>query len=361
MVNKEIKTVSQCNQALNFSWMKIIMISKLIKHSAMALALVIPVVAIADYPVGYQDQYFVRAGAVQRMEVLHNDSGESLKISGVNSWSKNGGRISIDTSERDSKPRRLQYTAPANFVGQDEFWYVLEDSQGRTNAAKVNISVLPEDANALDPQQDTAWVEKNTSVRIDVLKNDGVTVGSGPWWNGEIVSFNAWSRNGGRIKRADTDENTQQLEYTPPTGFVGVDEFWYTMKSDNNRSAVPHSAKVTINVTEHSSAGPYPIGNADNLTVYTASTVNINVRYYPLDNDVGRNLRIVERSGWSQKGGSYRVVSDGQLQYFPPSNFIGSSSENKDKIWYVIEDELGRKNWSVINFTIPKFFQTFER
>lgn len=323
----------------------------ILKYSAMLLMLSSSSLALADYPVGNQDHYFVKSGMEQRLEVLINDTGEGLKVSAWNDWSTNGGQIAIDPRDRTLGTRRLRYTAPANYEGYDEFWYELTDVQGRTNAAKVTITVLPVDAIYPAPQNDHATVQKDTSIRIDVLQNDGVLVNAGSSNNGFIGTFNDWSKEGGTVKRADSDANTPQLEYTPPAGFVGTDEFWYTMK--NSSTGLEHAAKVIINVTEGYSAGAYPTTAVDNFLVGSSFRGTYVVRYYPLDNDSGQNLRIVDRSGYSLNGGTYSVSSSGMLSYNPPAAFQDNPVSQQDKIWYVIEDAFGRRNWGQINLTIP--------
>lgn len=323
----------------------------LIKYSGMVLMLSCSTVAMADYPVGNQDHYIVKSGMEHRFEVLNNDTGEGLSLSSWNQWSVNGAQITTDELDRNLGKRRVKYTPPAGFEGIDEFWYVLTDVQGRTNAAKVTVTVLPAEATFPAPQNDEVTVQKDTAIRIDVLKNDGVLVNAGPRNDGFIGTFNDWSKEGGTIKRADSDADTPQLEYTPRSGFVGTDEFWYTMK--NSSTGTEHAAKVTIEVTEAYSASAYPTTAIDNFVVGSTFRGYFLVRYFPLDNDIGENLRVVDRSGYSLKGGTYSVSSAGVLAYNPPADLQDNPVSQEDKIWYVIEDALGRKNWGQINLTIP--------
>lgn len=142
----------------------------------------------------HQGHYFVEPGSdfSYRFEVLNNDTGDDLNIITSNDWSKNGGRTMRDPSDRDNGYRRILYSPPSNFVGVDEFWYVLVDSKGRRNAAKVKVTVS-------DPAgrlEDTFTVQKDTSIRMDVLKNDGYLVDSGTQNTGSVESFNETSKNG---------------------------------------------------------------------------------------------------------------------------------------------------------------------
>lgn len=323
-----------------------LMIKSNIKSFIALLSLLATPAAMADYPVGYQDQYFVGQSSSQSLDVLSNDSGTNLFIADFNSWSVNGGTIIEDSADRGNR-RNLIYNAPSNgFLGEDEFWYVLEDAQGRRNAAKVKVTVK---STSLNPQNDLVEVKKNTPIRINALGNDSVVL-TGPRIAVEIVEFNEWSKRGGQIRLAAAAAGTpRQFIYTPRPGFVGEDEFWYAISRFDEG---PEAAKVVINVTEYDSSGAHPIGKEDDI-IYEYNSRGTDLLDFPLDNDVGNNLRIVDRSGWSQKGGQYSVGGPGELAYSPPTSL--TENGGTDKIWYVIEDALGRKNWSVINYTVPAF------
>lgn len=325
------------------------MIKSNIKSFIALLSLLATPAAMADYPVGYQDQYFVgqsnSQSNSQSLDVLSNDRGTNLFIADFNRWSVNGGTIIEDSADRGNR-RNLIYRPRDGFLGEDEFWYVLEDAQGRRNAAKVKVTVK---STPLNPQNDLVNVKKNTPIRINALGNDSVVL-TGPLTAVKIVEFNEWSKRGGRIRLADAAAGTpRQFVYTPRPGFVGEDEFWYAISRFDEG---PAAAKVVINVTEYDSSGAYPIGKQDDL-VYEYNGRGTALLDYPLDNDVGNNLRIVDRSGWSQKGGRYSIGGPGELVYSPPTSL--TENGGTDKIWYVIEDALGRKNWSVINYTVPAF------
>ena len=70
----------------------------------------------------------------------------------------------------------VRYDAPAGFVGTDEFWYSMKDSIGRTNSAKVTITV--EEINTgtnetPDAVEDIFCANINAAeFVIDVLAND---------------------------------------------------------------------------------------------------------------------------------------------------------------------------------------------
>lgn len=69
-----------------------------------------------------------------KIDVLANDTGLGLTIKEVNSSSVGWGRITILGDQ-------LVYTPYTGYTGNDEFWYVMENVYGQTNAAKVTVNV----------------------------------------------------------------------------------------------------------------------------------------------------------------------------------------------------------------------------
>lgn len=334
------------------------MIEKLITSTLFTVTVLISSAALADYPVGVQDKFTVTEGTGGTFYVLRNDIGENLRVLSSNAWTVKGGRTILRPFEK--RKRAIIYYTPANFVGEDEFWYVFEDEKGRTNAAKVIVTVRPAGGDILDPQDDSYEVQTGSSLRIDVQENDGSFFEAR--YRTKISDFNAWSQKGGRIEPSDFDSlpawtgvrNPPRtfLTYQPPAnGFTGTDEFWYVIKQGDDGIGYP--AKVSVRVTQNDSSGPYPVGKPDNLK-FIPSNSDDRAFYYPLDNDIGKGLRIIGSGGykdqlnaWSEKGGRYKVEGGYRMSYTPPANFNG-----QDRVWYSFEDQYGRKNYSVINFNV---------
>lgn len=298
----------------------------------------------ADWPVSLGDSSVVHHSQSKVLiDVLANDIGDNLKIIAVNSWSRNGGRASLD--DFDGIGRYVLYTPPKKFVDSDTFWYDIVDDQGRTNAAKVTVSIKPLTSRYPDPQPDVVKVKKGTGIRIDVLKND---IASHP----EFTEFSTVSEQGGRIVQVD-----KQLHYTPPVDFTGTDVFWYTMKSSDSREK--NTAKVTVEVMENYSPSPYPVTKPDFIDVRVACNREPprTVFCYPqvldvLQNDSGKNLKIIRNSAWSLRGGEVNVVDHPISGYFIGYTPKPNDGDGEDKIWYIIEDEVGRKNWGVVTLNV---------
>ncbi len=136
---------------------------------------------------------------------------------------------------------------------------------------------------AVDDPETTAI---NTAVTTDVLANDSDPEGD-PLF---LDSFDALSTQGGTVSRDEggTPGSTgdDQLVYTPPTDFVGVDSYGYTVADDKGGFA---SATVTVSVlapdlvfevrvstgsddAEESSSGSVNLSSSDLELVQESST-----------------------------------------------------------------------------------------
>lgn len=351
------------------------MINNYLKTYLLLSILGLPVAAMADWPVAIADKVaFHPAQRTALFDVISNDIGDGLKITEVNQWSEKGARLQILSSSTSSNT--IVYDAPVgfNFEGEDGFWYAIEDSQGRTNSARVSVDVKSINSVLPAPQEDLIKTQKDKSIRIDVLSNDLFTTASiNPVTGGRvfdstrgiIAGFNAWSQKGGRIEKVEVNDGEPlgiffvdpsrrfQLKYTPPRGFSGVDTFWYVIEDTRAeiRGTKPQPTKVTIHISDSNKiTTPYPIAKPDKATL-SCGIRGCNeggVSFDVLANDSGSNLRLILNSGWSLKGRKVKVIprypASPVIVYIPDTANISE----KDKVWYVIEDEFGRQSWSVL-------------
>ena len=338
--------------------------------------------AVADWPVAIADKFVVhQSHPTTQLDLLKNDIGKNLKLSDFNEWSENGARIRVSNLGPSSRQNGyiygdVSYQPKDGFVGQDGFWYVIEDDQGRKNSIRVVVNVKAETSPLPAPQEDTVLVPKNTPVRINALSNDLFSdkrVSAGVFtFRGVIVDYNFRSAKGGKVEKVEVypddrlrfgsgrqgfqyTENTfkYQFKYTPPAGFVGTDTFTYAVRDsldtrgDEINSTIKWT-KVTLKVGA-TDKGPWPSASPDkvSLTFTPFTPVNdIDV----LRNDRGKNLLIKLNSAYSQKGGRLLVVPNHMdhpvISYSPPFD------EGQDRIWYIIEDEYGRRNYSYVDVTV---------
>ena len=181
----------------------------------------------SPWPVGANDEVSTVKYQPITIPVISNDTGDSLFINSVNTSSKNWGSVSINDDKTS-----VTFTSYAS--GDDEFWYVLEDSEGRKNAAKVIVNVS--DSAWPTATTDTIDAENGLVVMIPVLAND---IGEAL----TVTKSNEWTPNGGR-----TEVVENLVRYTPPRDFTGTDHFWYDFEDKYGRA---NSAKVTVEVTQN--------------------------------------------------------------------------------------------------------------
>ena len=91
----------------------------------------------SGYPEGKDDFANVAKNGNINVAVLSNDSGGSLELVSTNPWSQKGGQVSISGN-------MISYKAPTDYIGDDNLWYVFQDSQDRKNFAKVTVTVSSE-------------------------------------------------------------------------------------------------------------------------------------------------------------------------------------------------------------------------
>ena len=250
---------------------------------------------IDDPPVAVDDPDFTPIDTPVTTDVLANDSdpdGDTVLLQIFDPVSTAGAVVSRDDggTPDDTSDDRLIYTPPQSFEGVDSYTYtvsdgVLIDSATVTMTVADNLPPL-----AVDDLETTAI---NTAVTTDVLANDSEPEGD-PLF---LDSFDAVSTQGGTVSRDDggTPGSTgdDQLVYTPPTDFVGVDTCGYTVADDKGGFA---SATVTVNVlapdivferrvstgsddAEESSSGSVNLSSSDLELVQESSTQTIGIRF----------------------------------------------------------------------------------
>lgn len=277
-------------------------------------AIIIPMgsVIASPWPVGTNDE----ATAIYRtptwISVIKNDIGDNLYISEVNTTSKNWGRVSVNADKTS-----VTYTS-ANAT-EDEFWYVLKDDQGRTNAAKVVVSI----SDNIWPiaTSDSAKANYNEAITIPVLNNDSGT-------ELKLVSVNEWSTNQGKVS-INANNELSYKQYGEPRGDQ-TDTFWYVFEDKWGRK---NAAEVTVSLKEVN-ASAWPTATAD----FAEATSGVKSLIRVLDNDIGTGLTLKSTNDWTQNGGR-TVIADGVISYTPPTNYLGV-----DAFWYVFEDNQGRAN-----------------
>lgn len=168
------------------------------------------------------------------LDVLLNDVAGLLgpnTISGYNAVGSLGGKIQLNAATQT-----LSYTPPANTTGTETFSYNITDSHGGFSSAQVSVLIDP---SSFPPVavDDTFRVGSGSAANIlPILDNDqrGSSL---------ITSISVSGGQPGAFVRVDPTNSF--VRYTPPTGFVGFDQFQYTARDANGRSS---NAIVSVHV-----------------------------------------------------------------------------------------------------------------
>jgi hypothetical protein len=143
--------------------------------------------------------------------------------------------------------KTFSYTPDAGYEGQDQFTYTIRDNRGTSASASVMLTVAQPIGSpvAVDDQVIT---EAGQPALIDVLANDSLPEGQAFGIIAVTLPFK------GKL----TFNPDKTITYTPNAGFVGTDDFTYTI---GNRKGTTAKATVTIEVTP-GSANVYANGYA---------------------------------------------------------------------------------------------------
>ena len=278
---------------------------------------------IGPYPVAIADTATSTLGATITIDVLANDIGYGRGIVVVNQYSREGGTVRISAN-------KAVYTPKSGFDGTDSFWYSMEDNQGRTNSAKVTISVTSSEATNAYPTAtpDNVSTTGGGRITIDALAND---TGSGLTLNAP----NPWSQKGGNVTLSNN-----QITYRPKAAFNGEDKIWYSFSDNQGRT---NTGVINITVSGNNDTNTvFPAASPDDVTTATGTSTIIDV----LANDTGDGLVLSAPNPWSLKGGTVALVNN-KLVYKSKAGFTGS-----DNIWYTFRDSLGRSSNGQVNIIV---------
>jgi hypothetical protein len=206
------------------------------------------------------------------------------------------------------------YTPEAGYVGPDYFNFTMVDSQGRTSAGLVSVTVTQQRPTAVD---DTAATGVGKPISINVLSND-----TDPQNDPLTVSAVKTAPTNGTATIASDGKS---ITYTPAANFSGSDSFVYTTSDGKG-----HTASATVNVKVTSGI---PTATDDSATTSQGVPVEISV----LDNDSdpeGDPLSVVAVSVPGH--GTAALGKSGVITYTPSSSFYGP-----DFFTYTISDGQG--------------------
>ena len=178
------------------------------------------------------------------VDVLANDGGKPpLSIVSVS-----GG--TLGTPSIDPGNTLITYTSTGG-TGADSFTYTIQDGDGKTASATVNVQVTGSPAVAVD---DNAATNQEQAVVINVVAND-YTGAAGETIDGTTVSIQSMPANGAVLNHQDGT-----VTYTPEGGFVGTDTFTYDVMDTAGNLSNTATDQIDVASAALVSAGTYGPG-----------------------------------------------------------------------------------------------------
>jgi hypothetical protein len=235
----------------------------------------------------------------------------------------------------------VDYTPNPGFVGSDSFTYTVKDNAaGESNIATVVVTVaatgnIP--PLALDDTATTASV----LVTIPVAANDSDPDGT---VDPTSVAIQRTPFAGTAVAVGDGTVN-----YTPITGFVGVDSFTYTVR--DNLGSGSNVATVTVNVNPPPNVAPVA-ANDGPFSTTPGTAIQINALANDTDADgalVPSSLAIVAGSTLPAGSGTAVVnAATGVVTFAPAVGFAGVTTFR-----YTVADNLGAvSNQATVTVTV---------
>jgi hypothetical protein len=288
----------------------------------------ITVAAINDDPIAVDDADSTFETTPAIIDVVANDTDVDGDALSVLSFTQPANGTVVDSGNGT-----LTFTADNDTLRGDEtFSYTVTDGAGGTSTATVTVSVTGNIAPvAVD---DTGLAQETNPVTIDLTANDSDADGdpltvtaAGPAANGSVVN-----------------NNDGTVTYTANGGFIGTDNFTYTISDGYGES---DTANVVVTVEIIPNTGP--TANDDSITTPVDVPVDIFVR----DNDSDPDFDVLIITA-ATDGTNGTVANNGShVTYTPSAGFQGVDSFD-----YTISDgngETSSASVSVAVFSSPFF------
>lgn len=252
-----------------------------------------------------------------------DDASNTLTVAAVTQPAAGTGSVTKNATD-------VTYLPPVGFTGSTSFTYTVKDPGGRTsNSATVTVTVTntaPVAAN------DTASVAKNSGgTTIDVLAND-----SDPNDAQNTLTVSAVTQPA----QGSVVNNTTNVSYTPPNGYVGITSFTYTVRDP---SGLTSTATVTVTVGALSAVNDtYTVAKNSGTTVLTPSV---------LDNDSDPDGGIASAAftitSINTNNTLGTVTQNGNILSYNPNAFIGT-----EQFSYTISVADGRTATAIVTMVV---------
>ncbi|MCF2870611.1 cadherin-like domain-containing protein [Octadecabacter sp. G9-8] len=255
------------------------------------------------------------------INVLGNDSdpdGDPLEVTDATSPN---GTVTINADGT------LTFEPADDFNGNTTITYTIDDGQGGTDTATVNVTVNPVNDGPV-ANDDVAETDEDTAVIIDVLGNDTDVDGD------DLTVTDATSPNGDVTINGDGT-----ITFEPAPDFSGETTITYTIDDGNGGT---DTATVTVTVGEVND-GPDAVDDANTTDEDTSVTVDL------LANDTdpeGDDLEVISATLISGEG-TITDNGDGTVTFEPAEDFNGEAV-----IEYTISDGNGGEDTAQHTITV---------
>jgi VCBS repeat-containing protein len=283
----------------------------------------ITVTPVNDAPVAANDTVSTAFDTAVRIDLLANDT--DVENSVLTAVVVTGPQHGTLTTNADGS---LNYVPDAGYSGPDEFTYRASDGDLQSDLATVSIAVAAPGNRAPVAVADTATIEEDSSVDINVRAND--TDADNDTLTATVVTGPA---HGTITVNADGS-----FHYAPTANYSGPDSFTYKVSDGQLDSNV---ATVSITVTPVNDA---PVA-ADDLTSTsqgTPVTINVKANDSDIEND-GLTVQIVG----DPAHGQVTVNGDGTVTYTPVGTYSGT-----DSFTYRVSDGQAQSNLATVTINV---------
>jgi len=261
--------------------------------------------------------------------------------------SNKGGTIVINRNlTTDTSDDIIEYTPAAGFTGNDGFYYRITDANGASAIGLVTITVQ-EVASPTAASDSVTVIQDSGVTTIDVLAND--SFGSdGAAASGSLTLPLGTSTLGGTVV-----VNGSAIDYTPPAGITGADDFQYTIEDVSGDQS---TAIVTINIV---APGLSDTPTAQDDVVSVNQDTSNNVISILDDNgngadeygtDGARAIDPISLYGTHSRYGGVIVVNGNTVEYTPRAGYVGS-----DEFKYLITDATNESSTATVTITVNAY------
>ena len=231
-------------------------------------------------PIAEDDLVTTQEDTAINIDVLGNDSdpdGDPLSLT-IDTASNNGtATINDNGTPNNWSDDFISYTPDSGFIGTDLIVYQIDDGNGGSDTAVVELTVESGTSSGGNSspvaEDDLVTTQGNTAINIDVLNNDSDSDG-----DPLSLTIDTAPNNGtATVNNSGTPNNLSDdfIRYTPDSGFIGSDQFVYQV-ADGNGGSDTAAVEITVEDTSTGNSIEGTEGNDTLIGTGDADLINGN-------------------------------------------------------------------------------------